>query len=550
MAPHRTPRPDPAPTFACFRPDRRSGRSAAPGHGLWLIDTPATLATVMAGNPTAPLRADQRQRARQALQAAPPLACRGLQRIDWSDEAGRLGSLSFAIGLSPGDRRRLLRAWGHAAAAEDAAPKAAAQGPLLVVGAGLAGAHAAAALTRRGHRVVVIDREPAPGGAVADVPLLAQHPALSADDNARSRLSRAALLLAWRLRGLAGPALQWCGRRQRVDGDPARYLGGWPPELARQLAPLPARGPARDGTDPVAGAGVIRFDRCALARTDALLERLLDRPGISLRLGHPASRLDSDGDGWWVHDEAGGPGLGPFGAVIVACPDHEHLTGLVPPWLAAGHRTIGQVAIATGCDTGTAGSGQAGDGSGAPTAAAADGGEDADTDAGVDARIEGGHRAGRASFRLEWGACRVVGVQPPPDKGDEGGKGDEADVAEVAGAVVGSGDRGWRLSRPAMRLDPVDHLPLIGPVPDLTAIRRDAAAFARNDRLAYPLRPGLFLATGLGGRGLLWSQLAGEWLAGWIDDEPPLIEASLAAAIDPARFIRRRLRRGLIDADG
>ena len=509
MAASRGTKPDPAPTFACFQPNRRRGQSTAPGHGLWLLATPAQLAGVLtgalAGDPLGPLPAGQRVAARQALTRSPPLACRGLQRIEWTDDAGRLGSLTFAIGLDHPDRRRLLADFEpeRAPTRERVAGRAAGgatdivedgvdhrvdhrvdhavdddDAPILVIGAGLAGCATAAALARRGRHVVVIEQGPALGGAVADVPLIAQHPALSADDNARTRLARAALALTWRLRDDLGPALHWCGRWQRVDGDPARYLTGWPPELARAAAAGPD--------------AQIRFDRCALAETSALLAHLVARPSISTALGQTVTAIEHDATGWWARLTTASRS-GPFGAIVIACPDHVPLSGLAPPWTPAGHRETGQVAIGE-----------------APAGSAPDA-----------ARIDGGFRRDGRAFRLQLGRLLVTGAQ--------------ADDAVA-----------WRLSRGASRLDPIDHLPLIGRVPDQQGLIARAADHARNDRLPYPLRPGLWLATGLGGRGLLWALLAGELVAASLNDEPALIEASLATAIDPARFARRRLRRGLM----
>lgn len=498
MTVRRAPRADPPPTITRFRPDRRRGQSTAPGHGLWLLASPAELAAVLAGDPASPLPAAQRLSARRALAGLPPLAVRGLQRVDWADEDGRRGSLTFAIGLGRQDRRRLLAAF-EASAGPPASPGPATDAgrnrgaPVLVIGAGLAGCAMAAALARRGRRVVIADREAVPGGVVAAVPLLAQHPALSADDNARTRLSRAALTASWRLRKELGPALHWCGRWQRVEGDSSRYLAGWPLELAHAAGP-----PA---------AGLVRFERCALAETAPLLAHLLARPTISRCFGQSIAAIERDADDWWA-GLAGGRKLGPFEAVVVACPDHERFTGLTPPWTPPGQRTSSQVAIA-----------------------------DAASDD-APARIDGGFRPDRRPFRLQLGRLRVTGADGGGDGGSGGGGGGGG------GSVGDGGDGPWRLSRPAPRFDPVDHLPLVGAVPDQARVVADAAAHTRNDRLPYPLRPGLWLATGLGGRGLLWSCLAAELIAGHLDDEPPLIEATLEAAIDPARFLRRRLRQG------
>lgn len=507
MAVPRGSKPDPAPTFACFRPDRRRGQSTAPGHGLWLLATPALLAGVLAANPLGPLPAGQRAAAGRALTRSPPLACRGLQRIEWTDDAGRLGSLTFAIGLDRPDRRRLVADFEPGPGPAPAPGRVGDTAPILVIGAGLAGCATAAALARRGRRVVVIEQATTVGGAVADVPLIAQHPALSADDNARTRLARAALALTWRLRDELGPALHWCGRWQRVDGDPARYLTGWPPELARAVAAGPD-GP--DGSD-----ARVRFDRCALAETGALLAHLVARPSISTWLGQAVTAIEHDDAGWWATLDTA-PRAGPFEAVVIACPDHVSLSGLAPPWTPAGHRETARIAV-----------GEAPAGS-APEAA----------------RIDGGFRGAGQPFRLQLGRLLVTGAGAD-DVLEEDTASGPAVARGGADDVVADRSVVWRLSRGSSRLDPIDHLPLIGPAPDQQGLIAHAAAHARNDRLPYPLRPGLWLATGLGGRGLLWALLAGEIIAAGLDDEPALIEASLAAAIDPARFARRRLRRGL-----
>ncbi|MEO8487397.1 MAG: tRNA U-34 5-methylaminomethyl-2-thiouridine biosynthesis protein, partial [Betaproteobacteria bacterium] len=81
-----------------------------------------------------------------------------------------------------------------------------------------------------------------------------------------------------------------------------------------------------------------------------------------------------------------------------------------------------------------------------------------------------------------------------------------------------------------------DRLPLCGALPDLDAVAR------RVDRVAT--RPGLYAIGAFGSRGLTWASLAGAVLAGQVDGGPLPIEADLAAAIDPCRFVRRARRRG------
>ena len=81
-----------------------------------------------------------------------------------------------------------------------------------------------------------------------------------------------------------------------------------------------------------------------------------------------------------------------------------------------------------------------------------------------------------------------------------------------------------------------DRLPLCGALPDLDAPR------SRGDAVAT--RPGLYAIGAFGSRGLTWASLAGAILAAQVDGGPLPVEADLAAAIDPCRFVRRARRRG------
>jgi tRNA 5-methylaminomethyl-2-thiouridine biosynthesis bifunctional protein len=100
-----------------------------------------------------------------------------------------------------------------------------------------------------------------------------------------------------------------------------------------------------------------------------------------------------------------------------------------------------------------------------------------------------------------------------------------------------------RFEPAGMRLSTRDHLPLAGPVPDIAQISQQRDSLIRRDRMPLPAIPGLWVAAGFGGRGLLWSVLAAELIAARLDAAPAPLQQSLAQALDPGRFIRRNLRR-------
>ena len=89
-----------------------------------------------------------------------------------------------------------------------------------------------------------------------------------------------------------------------------------------------------------------------------------------------------------------------------------------------------------------------------------------------------------------------------------------------------------------------DHLPLIGALPDLDAMRAVGLELAGLPVDKMPRRPGLYGALVYGSRGLVWAAMGGELLASLIHGEPLPVEAPLAAAMDPARGALRRLRQG------
>jgi tRNA 5-methylaminomethyl-2-thiouridine biosynthesis bifunctional protein len=57
--------------------------------------------------------------------------------------------------------------------------------------------------------------------------------------------------------------------------------------------------------------------------------------------------------------------------------------------------------------------------------------------------------------------------------------------------------------------------------------------------------PGLYSLLGYASRGLIWAPLAAEFLASQLNGEPLPIEADLAAALDPARFLLKKQRRNM-----
>jgi tRNA 5-methylaminomethyl-2-thiouridine biosynthesis bifunctional protein len=71
----------------------------------------------------------------------------------------------------------------------------------------------------------------------------------------------------------------------------------------------------------------------------------------------------------------------------------------------------------------------------------------------------------------------------------------------------------------------------------------DFEAAGNTERLReVPRHPGLFSLLGYASRGLIWAPLCADLLVSRLENEPLPLEASLADALDPARFVLRARR--------
>ena len=99
----------------------------------------------------------------------------------------------------------------------------------------------------------------------------------------------------------------------------------------------------------------------------------------------------------------------------------------------------------------------------------------------------------------------------------------------------------------AWRCQSADFAPVVGAAPDVAECRRRYAALARNAKariLQPPAHlPGLYVNLAHGSHGLCGAPLAAEYLASVIHGEIPPLDRDVAAALDPLRFLIRRLRR-------
>lgn len=100
----------------------------------------------------------------------------------------------------------------------------------------------------------------------------------------------------------------------------------------------------------------------------------------------------------------------------------------------------------------------------------------------------------------------------------------------------------------ALRCVSPDYLPMAGPIPDTTAFLSRFAALGKDARQPVlehgDYLPDLYLSTAYGSRGLSYAALGAELLASQICGEPAPLSRELQRALAPARFLIRGIIRG------
>lgn len=102
--------------------------------------------------------------------------------------------------------------------------------------------------------------------------------------------------------------------------------------------------------------------------------------------------------------------------------------------------------------------------------------------------------------------------------------------------------------RVAFRTTSQDHLPVVGPIPDIDFYQQSYADLRHGKPAAhYPnasYQPGLFVSSGHGSRGLTSCLLSAELIAAMLNNEPLPLPRDIVHALHPARFMIRQLKRG------
>jgi tRNA 5-methylaminomethyl-2-thiouridine biosynthesis bifunctional protein len=391
----------------------------------------------------------------------------------------------------------------------------------IVVGAGLAGAAVCERLAARSWAIELIERHATPAAEASGMAAGSFHPQVSRDDSILSRLTRTGFLYAidrWRALETSGRRFAWaqCGvlqiardaREEKRMADSVRALGN-PAGYVDYLT----RAEAGRRTGLAARMGGLWFPAGGWVRAVELVAALLDaaRPGLTFHPARTVNALEHDGNRWRA--------LAADGTLIAAAPvvvlaNSHDATRLVPHGVEL-KRVRGQLTSLPPGSIDPPAMVLAGAGLLIPAAdgAAVVGSTYDFEDEDPEPRVTG--HAGNLE-RLEL-------LLPGSAAG--------LDPARFAGTV------GFRCVTP-------DRLPLIGSVPDAGPASANTASRPGRRAQGLPRLNGLYGAIGYASRGLTWAALGGELIASMLEGEPLPLEGDLADAVDPARFLLRRARRG------
>jgi tRNA 5-methylaminomethyl-2-thiouridine biosynthesis bifunctional protein len=389
----------------------------------------------------------------------------------------------------------------------------------VIIGAGAAGTSVAERLCARGWEIDIVDAATGPGQGASGNHAGVLRPQPSLDDNRMSRLSRAGALYGWRRieKALAaGSPLRAaaCGvfhlARDAEQEDKMRAA-------ATRLA-LPAE--VLCSTDAAMASDIIGwrvsrggwyFPGCGWVQPPSLCAaNLAAFPHlVRTRWQCLVAAIERRGENWHALS-AGGDTIAAAPVMILAA--GVGLAGFAQAASTPVLSARGQVSVLP------AGAGAA------PRAVVCCGGY-------VTPEVEGRRCAG-ASFEVD-------DPDPAPRLADQ-----QENLAKLEGLLPGytAGlDAAALGARVGFRPVSPDRLPLVGAVPSV------CVAESSDSFTTLPRHPGLYVISGFGARGLVWSTLAGELLASQLESEPLPLERELLEAMNPGRFLLRKQRKSVME---
>lgn len=393
----------------------------------------------------------------------------------------------------------------------------------IVVGAGLAGAHTAWELARRGWVVRVLEQAPTVAAGASGNTQGAVYARLSHDDAANNRFYAQALELAQRrLKQLpSSVAHQACGLLQLNQGSKEakrfehfRKHNPFPDSLVTLVHSAHA--------DDIAGVRLncdaLHFPEGGWVSPSDLVAARLDHPNIQVLTGHQLTHLSRTTSDWRLYCDSD------EGAIILHSPTVILATAWETTRLEPGDYL--PVRPIAGQVTQTASRGAI---SGLKTVLC--------SDRYLVPEHDGQHCLG-ATFHLKQTDTRIR----PED--------DAENIQALSARLPGVVDNNAEItgSRAGVRCASPDYLPMVGPLLDLQAFETDYRKPLQK-RLTRRLPPppwqaGLWCNIAHGSKGLCSVPLSAKLLAAWLNGEPMPVPHSLANHLNPNRFAIRSMIRG------
>jgi tRNA 5-methylaminomethyl-2-thiouridine biosynthesis bifunctional protein len=400
-------------------------------------------------------------------------------------------------------------------------PPAECPGHALIVGAGIAGAATAAALMRHGWQVTVAEQHDRVAAGASGNPAGIHMPRVVAGNSPERDFHAGAYRYGLDALDRLGPAVsrQACGvlqlstsERQVRQRDAVLRSGFLPPGMMRPVT----RAEASELAGIPVGCDGFWFPQGGWVEPRSLCRALL--AGADVRAGVRIAALHRENALW--HTDSG---LEPADAVVLANSVDIRMFSQ-SAWLPLSPRR-GQISVLSASERSSR----------LHCVVSHDGY--------IIPAIDGRHVIGATFDHIE-------DAVPAPDQ--------PADIADDARNLAQLEARFPDLLEPdciisgraSLRAMTTDHLPLVGPVPVVERFTEDFAGL-RQGRLERTFadavcHPGLWALAGLGARGLVTAPLAAEFLAAQISGGVWPVAAEIAAALHPARFLVRDLKRSKV----
>lgn len=387
-------------------------------------------------------------------------------------------------------------------------------GRAVVIGGGIAGTASSNALAKRGWQVNLVEQEPALAQHASGNPVGVLYPKLARKDVPLGRLSLAGYLHSLRLLqqlGLDTDTHVRCGMLQLAfdqrELERCRTIAeqGFSLELLRWVD--------REQASNLAGIalpyGALHFPEAGWVRPQAYCEALAGHANITRMLATRVTELRQHGNGWqvWTDEQL----LDEADIVVIA--NAAQAASFTQTRHLPLEQVRGQISRLQHIE-------------GAPVLHTL-----LCTDGYISPLIDGGYCLG-ATF--------VPGDTTTSVRDEEHEQNLEM-LKHMAPSLYDALMPQAPTGRAAVRCTSPDYLPLVGPVLDAALLEAKPPRYTANPASSLPWLPGLYMNTGHGSKGLTTAPIAAEMLASAIHHEPAPVDSELLAALDPNRFVLRKL---------